>query len=146
MEPFVHRFEVRQSPNFFPKISWPYLLILAILYYGAVVFELKLLLVGLMSLVLVFLLIREKAAAKCVLYTDQEKLKAEYAKGIWGVSLVSVEYFWKDLETFRYKPSPKNIMELHLKWKIWEDSQYSGKDLDAFRDYLRQFFPEKEQQ
>lgn len=142
MESSIRQFELRQASEIFPKPIWPYFIVLVFAYYIAVVFEFHLLFTSAVALILLFLLLRSNAASRCVLTADSEKLAVEYTKGLFGVSVLTREYFWKEMESFQWK---SNGPELQLNWKIWEDCYYFGKDLEAFLDYLRTHFPEKEQ-
>ena len=138
------RFQLQQSSDFFPKVVWPYLLVLGLLYYVSVVFELKMPFALLVLGLLIFLLDRQKRSGICLLQTDAEKMILQYRKGLLWPSSVSTEYFWKDLAEFQAKTSPDEQVHLTLHWQIWDDQSLWGKDSKAFTTYLRTHFPEKE--
>lgn len=141
MESSTRQFELRQASEIFPKPILPYFIGLVLVYYASVVFEFQLLFTGLIALLLLFLLFRSNAASKCILTSDSEKLTVEYTKGLFGVSVLTTTYTWKELAAYQWKT---NVPELQLKWTVWDDNHYFGRDLEAFRDYLRNTFPEKE--
>ena len=141
MAPISQRFEGTQVPIILSSANWQYslffILLLFVAFFG-VGFWFSGALFG------VGFVIYHRLSSDCVLFSDPEKLTVQGTRGFWSRRIFSTDYYWKDLESFRYLSSSKNEPKLHLKWRNRADFRFSGNGLVPFFEYLRIFFPEKE--
>ncbi len=83
--------------------------------------------------------------SRCLLLAEPDRLIIEVVKKGYGMPLGMSVFLWSDLTAFSYDGGGTDSSEsLTLKWRNHSPTSFSGKDMKAFLEYLRAFFPKKE--
>ncbi|NUO02449.1 MAG: hypothetical protein HUU01_17735 [Saprospiraceae bacterium] len=83
--------------------------------------------------------------SRCLLLAEPDRLTIEVIKKGYGISLAKSVFLWSDLTAFSYDDGGTDSSEsLTLKWQNHSPTSFSGKEMKAFLEYLRAFFPKKE--